>query len=270
LKFQLHFEDTEFEQHRADGWRKLKNNAVPTLLSMTSPRQMRNLKRPSTEFYEQPTATQDYHQYSKRPHVGEKKVVSAVQSEEQIVPDLESQEDQEINNEKIAEPSMDDQPFDPIDKLKKKLKHVLRKLRMERERSKILAKNLERFLNEDQIKRLSCKNKSRGTRWSSQTVGKALKIRFASGTSGYAHLIREGYPLPSYRTLCERVQNARFDEGIHRDVLEWLRIKVNSQSGFGNCDCVLAFDEMQLRPTIEYDNGKLLLSINLYTGINLF
>ncbi|XP_064457356.1 peroxynitrite isomerase THAP4-like isoform X1 [Ornithodoros turicata] len=32
---EAHFEDSQFEQHRADGWKKLKPNAVPTLFTHT-------------------------------------------------------------------------------------------------------------------------------------------------------------------------------------------------------------------------------------------
>ncbi|KAL1513842.1 hypothetical protein ABEB36_000081 [Hypothenemus hampei] len=32
-----HFEDSQFEEHRADNWKKLKPNAVPTLFNMLNP-----------------------------------------------------------------------------------------------------------------------------------------------------------------------------------------------------------------------------------------
>ncbi|XP_018392406.1 PREDICTED: THAP domain-containing protein 4-like [Cyphomyrmex costatus] len=34
---EVHFEDSQFEAHRIDGWRKLKPNAVPTLFDVPNP-----------------------------------------------------------------------------------------------------------------------------------------------------------------------------------------------------------------------------------------
>lgn len=34
---QVHFEDSQFEANRADGWRKLKPNAIPTLFDVPNP-----------------------------------------------------------------------------------------------------------------------------------------------------------------------------------------------------------------------------------------
>jgi len=36
--------------------------------------------------------------------------------------------------------------------------------------------------------------------------------------------------------------------------MEWLKVKVGGMPSMGK-DCVLAIDEMQLRPTIEFDKG---------------
>ncbi|KYQ49777.1 hypothetical protein ALC60_11125 [Trachymyrmex zeteki] len=36
-KSKVHFEDSQFEAHRIDGWRKLKPNAVPTLFDLPNP-----------------------------------------------------------------------------------------------------------------------------------------------------------------------------------------------------------------------------------------
>jgi Transposase protein len=73
---------------------------------------------------------------------------------------------------------------------------------------------------------------------------------------GYNHLLREGFPLPSYRTLCERVEKAQFEPGIHQDVLEWLRVKLENMENRESRDCVIALDEMQIHPTVEFDRGN--------------
>lgn len=43
-----HFEDSQFEQHRADGRRLLKPNAVPTIFSVPNPPKLLDTTRKST------------------------------------------------------------------------------------------------------------------------------------------------------------------------------------------------------------------------------
>lgn len=93
--------------------------------------------------------------------------------------------------------------------------------------------------------------------WSNKTIKTSLQIRCATGVKGYNHLLKEGFPLPSYRTLCERVEKAQFETGIQHDVLSWLQIKLDSTDRPQAKDCVLALDEMQIHPTVEFDKGNL-------------
>lgn len=67
-------------------------------------------------------------------------------------------------------------------------------------------KGLQNFLYEDQIRALSLTKRSRRAVWSPETILKAQKIRSAVGTKGYEYLRELGYPLPSYRTLCNRLE----------------------------------------------------------------
>lgn len=68
-----------------------------------------------------------------------------------------------------------------------------------------IEKGLQSFLYEDQIRVLSLSKRSRRAVWSPETILKAQKIRCAVGTKGYEYLRELGYPLPSYRTLCNRL-----------------------------------------------------------------
>lgn len=298
--FQLHFEATEFELHRADGKKKLKWNAVPTIFKARN--QNSPMKRPNNSLIpvEVPSipAPADTHRYCKRQRVD---FIEQCTTDQRVPDDDESEmepwveddkviqqnfmESIEIGNEYVEEEQVIEQNLIPIIetsnqcleqeevgqtasnnkrcqhwedeviRLKRKLKNTLRQLRVEKLKSETFRKNLAQFLNEDQIRRLTMNNKSRrGMKWSNKTVKRSLQIRCATGVKGYSQLIKQGYPLPSYRTLCERVQNSQFKEGIHNDVVEWLKVKMESQNNF-NRDCVLALDEMQLRPTVEYDKG---------------
>ena len=69
-----------------------------------------------------------------------------------------------------------------------------------------IEKGLQNFLFEDQIRALSLTKRSRRAVWSPETIMKARKIRCAVGTKGYEYLRELGYPLPSYRTLCNRLE----------------------------------------------------------------
>lgn len=82
-----------------------------------------------------------------------------------------------------------------------------------------------------------------------------MQIRCVTGAYGYEYIRKRGFPMPSYRTLCNRVEPAQFRPGVQLDVLEWLRIKVAPLPSMAR-DCVVALDEMQLRPTVEFDKGK--------------
>lgn len=63
--------------------------------------------------------------------------------------------------------------------------------------------------------------------WSNQTVQKALKLKFACGTTGYETLQELGYPLPSIRTLQNRMKEINFTPGILHTVFELLKLKVS-------------------------------------------
>ena len=148
--------------------------------------------------------------------------------------------------------------------LKRKVKHLQILLRLEKKRVVQLERNLNRFLNDDRVQQLKSAS-TRTVKWSNDTIKSSLKIRCATGAKGYTYLRSVGYPLPSYTTLCNRVENAQFRPGIHHDVLEWLKVKVESLPSMGK-DCILAIDEMQVQPTVQYDKGNILYTFVKYTA----
>ena len=112
------------------------------------------------------------------------------------------------------------------------------------------------FLHQDQQRFLqtpsSCKRK--GIAWSSETLKTSFQIRYICGVRGYEFLRSLAYPLPSYRTLCNRVQHSSFAPGIQYDVIKWLDIKASTLCDQEK-DCVLMLDEMALRKCLQYDKG---------------
>jgi hypothetical protein len=124
-----------------------------------------------------------------------------------------------------------------------------------------VSENLK-FLQPDQKKALESTSKSRnkGVTWSTETVRIAFQIRFLTGVHGYDFVRSLGYPLPSYRTLCDRVQKSEFRPGIQHDILTWLTAKMEGMRDQER-DVVLMLDEMQINKALEYDK-----SLNIYLG----
>ena len=116
--------------------------------------------------------------------------------------------------------------------------------------------NLKAFLAEDQIKFLQATpvSKNKGVVWSVQTIREAFQIRYICGAQGYEFIRSLRYPLPSYRTLCDRIQQAPFKPGIQTEVIQWMKCKLQS-SAPQERDCVLMLDEMAVRKYLEYDKG---------------
>ncbi|XP_075936128.1 uncharacterized protein LOC142935681 isoform X1 [Anarhichas minor] len=110
----------------------------------------------------------------------------------------------------------DQQPCTQCHLLKKQLEQEMQhtaRLQMEAEEMKKrlfrldrIEKGLQNFLYEDQIRALTLTKRSRRAVWSPETILKARKIRCEVGTKGYEYLRDLGYPLPSYRTLCNRLE----------------------------------------------------------------
>lgn len=70
----------------------------------------------------------------------------------------------------------------------------------------------------------------------------ALKFRFALGVHGYEYLRCSGYPLPSYRTLCRRLEKLEINFGIFRDLKTPLLAKLQDFDD----QCILSIDEMAI------------------------
>lgn len=89
-----------------------------------------------------------------------------------------------------------------------------------------LQKTFQKILNPDQLKALERKS-TRGCKWESNTIKKALRLRFSCGTTGYNELIHSnGFPLPSVRTLQLRLQHINFEPGVLSSVFSYLQAKV--------------------------------------------
>ena len=89
-----------------------------------------------------------------------------------------------------------------------------------------MTSSLWKLFASDQIEAMG-RGGMRGVYWSTQTVKKALQLRFASGTTGYKMLLQQGHPFPSVRTLQRRMSNVNFQSGIIDDIFDSLSTKVS-------------------------------------------
>jgi hypothetical protein len=111
--------------------------------------------------------------------------------------------------------------------------------------------SVDKIFHEDQVKCLK-RGHMRGSKWSTDTIKKALQLRFSCGKTGYQTLLDSGYPHPSIRTLQKRTEKFNFEPGILDDVIDFMFAKVK---GLRNEErlCCLTMDEMSIKAGLDYD-----------------
>lgn len=194
---QDHFEKSQFEEvaRSPTGGKKLKPNAIPTLFSVGDPpypvfNSPFILLPMKAEPVEKDLNVGDHGYARRNPLPGMFDDGDGSREDQQPCPQcqlLKKQLEHEMTNSA---------------KLQKEVEEMKKRMyRLDR-----IEKGLQNFLDEDQIRALSLSKRSRRVVWSPETIIKARKIRTAVGTKGYECLRELGYPLPSYRTLCNRLE----------------------------------------------------------------
>lgn len=299
---EVHFEPSQFENNRQDGWKKLRPNAVPTIFDVPNPPRLfesrrRILKR---------CASDDGNDFQKIHRISmEHKYAKAAAGSPSIIYNEAnvSHSPSPINDNiiiKEMEPSVREgvlclfNDFDVAEHvevvtsqpsprklvqvenrvkiLTKKNKQLARQIRLlkkqlkaSRQENEQLQKKLKNIFSGDQIRVLqSSTGLNRGRKWSAQTVQRSLQMLFACGASGYGFLRSQGYPLPAPRTLRHSLEGVRFDSGLLTEVFELLQLKVD-QMNDKERDCALTLDEMSITPSVEYDvrTGRLMGEVTL-------
>ncbi len=80
---------------------------------------------------------------------------------------------------------------------------------------------------------------------------KSLAILHKSGYNSYKFIHKQGFPLPSYSLLMQRLQNINIIPGIQTELIEIASSCLNEDI----IHCSLQIDEMQIKPSINYDKG---------------
>ncbi|KAJ3641321.1 hypothetical protein Zmor_027833 [Zophobas morio] len=141
-----------------------------------------------------------------------------------------------------------------IKSLEEKLETANKTIQTLKNENEQLLKNLKKIFQPEQIRSLK-KGFSNCTKWSEQTVRKALKLYLTCGSNGYEEIRKQNYPFPSIRTLQRRLQFFKCMPEIHDQIFKLLEIKV---------DCllpeekhaVLMIDEIAIKPGLQFDNSS--------------
>ncbi len=81
-----------------------------------------------------------------------------------------------------------------------------------------------------------------------------LAFRFKAGKNGYESFRKRGYPLPSYRTLCRKIESIEIRPGIQSEILE-IR-SYDRPSNEEEKACILLIDEIEIKPGFTYDQQQ--------------
>lgn len=107
---------------------------------------------------------------------------------------------------------------------KEKCKLKKENKKTEREKS-VLGSKISKVFNKDQLDSLR-RGSNRGSKWSNETIKKALQIRFASSSTGHYLLLEQHQPSSSLRSLRRRLECVSMEPGMLEEVFDILRIKV--------------------------------------------
>lgn len=216
-----HFSEDQFENHRADGKRKLKPNAIPTLFShrpdpqhRKPPTKRKRGQSPSKDSKKEDTdfSQNENLKYSnsvesiKQDHEYHVKTISdQIIGNTTVISDrLTTTENNDVlSNNCICKSCCEkDEKIHTLQKIIELQKKRIQKLKTSLNN---VNNNLKTLLNEDQLKALQRQKNALGKfQWNDSTIQKAIQIRTACGLTGYNIIRNIGQPLPNERTLRRR------------------------------------------------------------------
>ncbi|XP_034743432.1 THAP domain-containing protein 1 B [Etheostoma cragini] len=195
---QDHFEQSQFEEiaRSSAGGKKLKPNAIPTLFSLGEPA-YRVIPYPYNMLPIKPEPVEKELSFGDHGYARRTRLPGPVDEDA----DRTAEDRQPCTQCQLLKKQLE-QEMQHTSRLQKEAEEMKKRLyRLDR-----IEKGLRNFLYEDQIRALSLTKRSRRAVWSPETILKARKIRREIGTKGYEYMRELGYPLPSYRTLCNRLE----------------------------------------------------------------
>ncbi|XP_044739340.1 uncharacterized protein LOC123300759 [Chrysoperla carnea] len=218
-----HFTENQFENHRADGKKLLRWNAIPTIFpdnhvsevcKQSEALPAINLNVFSNIFQSEDLKTCNDNKFSK---------------ECKAVP--EQSKDLNISRiTAITEPEVD------IKVLKHKLKLLEDQVQQLKRENKMITDQVQMVFNKDQIQFLK-KGKMMDCQWQPATIQKALKLYLMCGSIGYEELRKQNYPLPCVRILQNQIPDFKIRAAMLKDLfplLELTDVEEDASGVFGN------------------------------------
>ncbi|XP_029175548.1 probable basic-leucine zipper transcription factor K [Nylanderia fulva] len=215
---EMHFDENQFENNRADKRKLLRPYGKPNLLHLeNNSNEVTNNMSTNNDKYEDNANNLNDNSYSNINN-GDNTITEL----EIISTDCGTNKSNhfEATDVVVMSDTASNKNLDEIiknfEEQIKKLKKSLNKTVVERN---ILKRKLQKenarfneIFNEDQ-KDFITRKTQRGTSWSADTITKALKLYAACGQKGYEEVLRQHLPYPSIRTLQSRIQGLKFKPG---------------------------------------------------------
>jgi len=128
------------------------------------------------------------------------------------------------------------------------------KLKRSEKRVDNIVKILGNCFGRDQLIALGRGGHLRGISWTSKTIKKSLRIRFAARRAGHKVVSKTQMPLPSDRVMQRSVQHIVFRPGISNiEIYMPAKIQALTEINPFFDEALLNFDEMALKPAREFD-----------------
>ncbi|XP_067215269.1 uncharacterized protein [Linepithema humile] len=219
---QVHFDENQFKNNRADGRKLLRSFAIPNLLHAIENNSNKDSEVENNS--KKVKYSTDNDEYENNANNLNKNSCSNINNGDVIV-NLEIVSANYSTNEsgyETTDVTMRDTTSNEKlnEKIKsyeehiKKLKKSLNKTVVERNilKRKLQKRNarFNQIFNEDQRDFIT-RNTQRGALWSAETITKALRLYAACGQKGYEEVRRQNLPYPSIRTLQNRIQGLKFN-----------------------------------------------------------
>ena len=261
LIFQKHFDDSQRELKRDD--KRLKSDAVPNIFDHlpkpTQPQRATRKRAAPAGCGGPPLGKRhlDDHSYpSTSLPVAEHDATAVENDSEQRFSEVGAAENVVPKMDTILNAMAD--PSERIHRLEQQVENLNKKLQMMKREARAskatLKRRVKKLFTEDQLVNMS-RVSPHSHKWTNETYKKALKLRFACGTTGYAELLNQGHPLPSLRSLRRKMEVVSMEPGILDETFRLLKLKVEALDEKER-ECCLTLDEMSIKAGYQYDTSS--------------
>ncbi|TGZ48982.1 hypothetical protein DBV15_12072 [Temnothorax longispinosus] len=298
-----HFDDSQFENHREDKWRKLKPNAVPTIFNdenstITFNNQLAVGQQTPHENLFENDYVQDFNPViltNFNSNIRDNENVIDGNSLNEHFPSAKMVTDTSIQTDGDNDTLMLQTKYISNEEGTIRQANEIKYLQLQLEKERAKANMLKSKYENEKLLRLKMTTKMKSYKkkcctlseklekipffkkfaaglsnphqltWSLECLKLAIQIRYAVGWKAYLYLKKDlQLPLPAYSTLCKHISKLDFSPGLLKDVLSLMAKKKKTHSSTHQSDSVVLMDEMDIKKSLEYDVSTV-ISLSLYT-----